>query len=193
MSTRSIMFLKRGDKVRAVFVHWDGRNHGDTFRSMSNIEILELWAKLGLALKKSDQAWLDHFYSYNAWMKHLAFSIDGHTDEPNYVDQMLEISIRPQPSAFDPCFPVDEKGNVAKWAVNSKTCSIAEIKVKKFDPDKNNDPCDLFNAIKKNGKPLDIMCTELYWLFDIDTNKVWRADDKSNWKWKKLAPRQRKT
>ena len=62
MSTRSVLALQKGNKVRYCFLHWDGDNHGQTLKHMLDSEIEELFEGMG-AVEKGNFIYLDHLHS----------------------------------------------------------------------------------------------------------------------------------
>ena len=190
MSTRSYIILKKGNEYRAIFVHWDGNNHGDTFRKLTSPEIEELWTKIRLAAKKDDAAWLDHFYTYKEWIASISREMEYQKDA-NTLDQYLEIRFSPQMSAHDPVFP-----NRNNYCGDDKYANCVVFNAK----DKGKTLQDLLRngasargkGAKKLTKPLDLGCVEMVWLFDIETNQVFIAPAETN-EWKELKPRTRKS
>lgn len=191
MSTRSYIILKKGNEYRAIFVHWDGRNHGDTFRKLTSPEIEEIWTKIRLAAEKDDGAWFDHFYTYKDWIariaREIAYKNDAHT-----LDQYLQIVFSPQMSAHDPVFPsrdnfttTDEYSSCAVFNAKDKGKTLQDLLL--------NGSRGRGKKAKKLTKPLDMMCVELVWLFDIETNQVFVAEPDNKNVWKEQRPRTRKS
>jgi hypothetical protein len=190
MSTRSYIILKKGNEYRAIFVHWDGRNHGDTFRKLTSPEIEELWTKIRLAAEKDSAAWLDHFYTYKEWIARIAREMEYQKDAKT-LDQYLQIVFSPQMSAHDPVFPNrnnycgdDNYVNCAVFNAKDKGKTLQDLL-------RNGSKARGKNA-KKLTKPLDLGCVEMVWLFDIETNQVFIAPAETN-EWKEQKPRTRKS
>jgi hypothetical protein len=191
MSTRSYIILKKGNEYRAIFVHWDGNNHGDTFRKLTNPEIAELWTKIRMAAEKDGGAWLDHFYTYKAWIARIAREIEFEKDDSDHLDQYLQIIFSPQMTAHDPVFPrrdnyktTDEYVSCAVFNAKDKGKTLHELL--------HNGANVRGKNAKKLTKPLDLMCVEMVWLFDIETNQVFIAPAETN-EWKEQKPRTRKS
>lgn len=191
MSTRSYIILKKGNEYRAIFVHWDGNNHGDTFRKLTSPEIEEIWTKIRMASEKDGAAWLDHFYTYKDWIARIASEME-HEKDAHTLDQYLQIVFSPQMSAHDPVFP--NRNNYC-GDDNYVNCAVFNAK------DKGKTLQDLLrNCSKARGKnakkltkPLDLGCVEMVWLFDIETNQVFVADPDEKNVWKEQKPRTRKS
>ena len=186
MSTRSYIVLKKGNEYRACWVHWDGRNHGDTFRHMSNIEVMDLWFMLGMMASRNDQAWLEHFYTEAEWKLRVKECVEECLEKgesPHYESCMCG-----QTTAHYPIAP-DEYDHKA----TTRTIAVFQ------SPELGRSLYDLIRHAEKGphgktlGKPLDTD-VELGWVFDIETNEVWRSwYSYKNWEWQKMASRKRKT
>ncbi len=182
MSTRSYICLKKGNEYRAVFVHWCGDRHDETFRKMSNFEVTDLWLALGAAAERNDQSWLDHFYTTRDWNKRVKEAVKDAVEnkqESRYGCQLL-----PQLTAYYPTHP-------QMYDTTCKYRTIAVFKSKTMGHDIGD---LLMKAASKKAKPLDQGCVEYGWVFDIETNEIWVSCDKFNdWAWTKVKPRKKKS
>ena len=105
MSTRSILALQKGNHVRYLFVHWDGDNHGQTLKTMTDAEIEDLYGMLeplDTAEKTGKGLQLEHLYSNSYWDGYLAKQRENWEKEGRDPAQFADYYLKPQPTAHTP-------------------------------------------------------------------------------------------
>lgn len=163
MSTRSILALQKGNRVRYCFIHWDGDSHGQTLKEMLDSEIEDLFNKMS-PLDDGKGLYLSHIESesyhkgyidgqWKDWQKRYKGKKGG--DRKSFEN----IYLNPQPTAYDP-MPDD----------SDPTCN-GSFTTRKKSPGKWSD------AII--GENLFVGC-EYIWHYNLDTRVITWFNDK-NW------------
>ena len=176
MSTRSILALQKGNKVRYCFLHWDGDNHGQTLKEMLDSEIEELFNAMA-PIEDGDYVYLDHLHSKSYWDSYIeANRTDWVNRKGNKsMADFEKIYCRPQPSAY---LPVVISGKKAKEA----------------NPDFELDPSEVGAYTTKRKAPktvnealnghTEFMGCEYVWFYNLDTRVITCFTDHHKWNWK---------
>ena len=103
MSTRSILALQKGNKIRYCSVHWDGDLLGQELRYMTDAEIEDLYSKLA-PLDDGHGLRLSFLENQAGWEARLARSwAEYQKSYPDDTRRDFEaIYMDPQPTAHDP-------------------------------------------------------------------------------------------
>jgi hypothetical protein len=121
MSTRSILALQKGRRVRYCFLHWDGDKHGQTLKDMLDSEIEELYNAMA-PIDDGKYLFLEHLYPQAYWEKHIDEALSDWMEkrareakekntEPNFdMEGFDAIYTRPQSTAYLPVIPTVPKG-----------------------------------------------------------------------------------
>lgn len=112
MSTRSILALQKGKRIRYCFLHWDGANHGTTLKEMTDAELQDLFDKMA-PLDDDKSIYLSHLYSKAYWdtktdydrriyEKENAKAMKTAKGREKVAKDFESIYLYPQPTAYDP-------------------------------------------------------------------------------------------
>ena len=101
MSTRSILALQKGNKVRYCFVHWDGGNHGQTLKEMLDSEIEDLFQKMS-PVEDGLYIGLDHLHPKAYWEAYVKANREDWAKRGLPQKDFDLTYLRPQPTAYDP-------------------------------------------------------------------------------------------
>ena len=187
MSTRSILAIQKGNKVRYCFIHWDGDNHGQTLKEMLDSEIEEMFERMG-AVEKGNYIYLDHLHSKSYWDGYIeAQRIDWQFSYPGRdMKEFERIYVGVQKSGYMPVViepKKDKDGNV--------------IEKLDLDPDElgfyettSKAPKNITAALNGN---YPFTCCEYVWFYNIDTKIITWFHDDDNWKKRQMKRRKRLT
>ena len=181
MSTRSILALQKGNRVRYCFLHWDGDNHGQTLKEMLDSEIEDLFNKMA-PLDDGKYLYLDHLYPQSYWEPYIASQWadwqkcypKGDHDRKGFE----HIQMNPQPTAYSP--------------VHRDTASLDPTECGSFTTRRKGEP-KTFKEVLNGTYPF--VCCEYVWFYNLDTRKItWFTDhNKQDWKPKTMNRRKRLT
>ena len=112
MSTRSILALQKGRRIRYCFVHWDGDHHGTHLKNMTDAEIQDLFDKMA-PLDENKTVYLDHMVSKAYWDTKIEYqrkiyekehpkSMKTEAGREKVQKEFAHYYLEPQPSAYDP-------------------------------------------------------------------------------------------
>jgi hypothetical protein len=112
MSTRSILALQKGKRIRYCFLHWDGDKHGATLKEMTDAELQDLFDKMA-PLDDNKPIYLDHLYTKAYWdteidydrriyEKESAKLMKTKAGKEKVQKEFASIYLNPQPTAYDP-------------------------------------------------------------------------------------------
>lgn len=190
MSTRSILALQKGNKVRYCFLHWDGDNHGQTLKEMLDSEIEDLFNKLE-PVERGCDVHLSHLYSKSYWDEKLrAEKIDwknrGNKLTGKGLKDFESIFMRPQSTAYDPIViepKKDKDGNV----IEKLDLDASE---QGFYTTTRKSP----NTVKQAmGGVYPFNWCEYVWFYNLDTYTITWFHDKKDWKKQQMKRRKRLT
>lgn len=112
MSTRSILALQKGKRIRYCFLHWDGANHGATLKEMTDAELQDLFDKMA-PLDDNKTIYLSHLYSKAYWDTWIEYKRKIYEKEhpkamktkagrEKVQKEFESLYLDPQPTAYDP-------------------------------------------------------------------------------------------
>jgi hypothetical protein len=171
MSTRSILALQKGRRVRYCFLHWDGDNHGQTLKDMLDSEIEELYNAMA-PIDEGNYLYLEHLYSQSYWDGYIeALKANWLKRFPNRPTDFEDIYMRPQPTAYLPVIPQVKKGD--------KPIALDPTEIGSYDTDRTA-PTSVKEAL--NGHREFDFC-EYVWFYNLDTRVITCFTDHKNWNW----------
>lgn len=187
MSTRSILALQKGNKVRYCFLHWDGDNHGKTLKEMLDSEIEELFEGMG-AVENGNYIMLDHLHSKSYWDGYIeAQRIDWKNSYPGRpMKEFEKIYIGSQKSGYMPIVVEPKKDNDGK-VIEPIELDPNEVG---FYETKTKAPKTVKAAL--NGH-YPFMCCEYVWFYNLDTKVITWFHDDEKWQQKQMNRRKRLT
>lgn len=187
MSTRSILALQKGNKVRYCFLHWDGDNHGKTLKEMLDSEIEELFEGMG-AVENGSYIMLDHLHSKSYWDGYIdAQRIDWKNSYPGRpMKEFEQIYIGSQKSGYMPIV-VEPKKNTDGKVIEPIERDPNELG---FYETKSKAPKTVKAAL--NGH-YPFMCCEYVWFYNLDTRVITWFHDDEKWQQKQMNRRKRLT
>lgn len=160
MSTRSIIALQKGNRVRYCFVHFDGNLMGRRLKEMLDTEIEDLFNRLS-PLDDGADMWLDHLYSGSEWEARVDMYSREHPGVPR--EKVME-DYTAQNSAYGPVTDPDKPADPStegSYATESKS------------------PETYVEAL---GIHYPTFYIEYVWHYNLDTRKVTCFERDRDWK-----------
>lgn len=187
MSTRSVLAVQKGNKVRYCFLHWDGDHHGQTLKEMLDSEIEEMFEGMG-AVENGNYIYLDHLHSKSYWDGYIeAQRIDWKHSYPGRdMKEFEKIFVGSQKSGYMPVViepKKDKDGNV----IEQLELDPSEVG---FYETKSKAPRTVKVAL--NGQ-YPFTCCEYVWFYNIDTRVITWFHDDDMWKKHQMNRRKRLT
>lgn len=163
MSTRSILALQKGKRIRYCFLHWDGDSHGVTLKEMTDAELQDLFDKMA-PLDDGKYLYLDHLYTKAYWdtkidyqrriyEKENAKLMKTKAGKEKVQKDFEHIYLKPQPTAYD---PIQEDAMIDRTECGSHI-------TKKADMSTIQDVTGGFNHF---------FACEYVWHINLDTNLI---------------------
>lgn len=163
MSTRSILALQKGQRIRYCFLHWDGANHGATLKEMTDTELQDLFDKMA-PLDNNKSIYLSHLYTKAYWDTWIDYKRKIYEKEnpkrmktakgrEKVAKEFESLYLDPQPTAYD---PIVEGGQCDRTECGSHI-------TKKADMSTVQDVTGGFNPF---------FACEYVWHINLDTNLI---------------------
>lgn len=166
MSTRSILALQKGNRVRYCYVHWDGDNHGKTLRTMSDAEIEDLFNKMA-PLDEGKKVYLEHLYNTPYWYTYMASVANRGVDQDTISRVYMGIASTP----YDPLPAKNESFGPDECGSFETTSSFDQQKPTEDEPE------EAARTVKEllNGNTPG---HDRVWYYNLDTAKLIFFKDK---------------
>ena len=160
MSTRSILALQKGNRVRYCSVHWDGDNHGKTLRTMSDAEIEDLFNKMA-PLDWGKKVYIEHLYNTPYWYTYMASVANRGVDQ----DTISSVYLGFAPTPYDPIPAKNENFGPDECGSFETTSSFDQQKPTEEDPE------EAARTVKEllNGHTPG---HDRVWYYNLDTTKL---------------------
>jgi hypothetical protein len=175
MSTRSILALQKGNKVRYCFVHWDGGNHGQTLKEMLDSEIEDLFQKMS-PVEDGLYIGLDHLHPKAYWEAYVKANREDWVKRGLPQKDFDLTYLRPQPTAYDP-------------VVEHQVGPLEHDTLGAFTRESDEPPASPREAL---GGNLPFVTCEYLWFYNLDTRKLTMFSGKNGQAWNPVTSTRRK-